>query len=178
MKRGFACQLANPKKCKGMRYDDVLVIAHKARRWGGKGGRKYDTYKREIEKRMLDRGLSEEEAVAELKELKGKDRHAYDVLLDRKSFGGQGGRKYDAYKREIEKRMLDRGLSEEEAVAELKELKGKDRHAYDVLLDRKSFGDQGGWKYDTYNEEIEKRMLDRGLSQNACWIGALVKRRR
>jgi hypothetical protein len=89
---------------------------------------------------MLDRGLSQEETVTELKELKGKDRHAYDVLLDRKSFGGEGGWKYDAYNEEIEKRMLDRGLSQEEAVAELKELKGKDRHAYDVSPDRKSFG--------------------------------------
>jgi hypothetical protein len=165
IKRGFACRLAGGKKCKGMRYADILVIAHKVRRWAGQGGRKYDAYKREIEKRMLDRGLTEEEAVAELKELKGKDRHAYDLLLDRRSFGGQGGRKYDAYKREIEKRMLDRGLSEQEAVAELKELKGKDRHAYDLLLDRRSFGGQGGRKYDAYNEEIEKRMLDRGLSE-------------
>jgi hypothetical protein len=37
---------------------------------------------------MLDRGLTEGEAVAELKELKGKDRHPYDIWLDRRNLTG------------------------------------------------------------------------------------------
>jgi hypothetical protein len=47
----------------------------------------------------------------------------------------------------------------------MQQLKGKDRHAYDLWLDRRSFGGKGGWKYDAYTEEIEKRMVERGLTQ-------------
>ncbi len=112
--------------------------------WGGQGGRKYDAYKREIEKRMLERDLTEEEAAAELKELKGKDRHAYDVLLDRRRFGGKGGSKYDAYNEEIEKRMVEWGLTREEAVDEMEQKKGKDRHPYNIMTDQRNAGQSRG----------------------------------
>jgi hypothetical protein len=60
---------------------------------------------------------------------------------------------------------LSPDLTQEEAVDEMQQLKGKDRHAYDLWLDRRSFGGKGGWKYDAYTEEIEKRMVERGLTQ-------------
>ena len=87
VKRGFAFQLAGGRKCKGMRYADILVIAHKVRSWAGK----YDAYNAEINKRVRERGITEEEAAVEMEELKGKDRHAYNRSLDGKSHGGRLG---------------------------------------------------------------------------------------
>ncbi len=73
-----------------------------------------------------------------MEELKGEDRHAYSLLLDRKSFGGKGGHDYEDYNAEIKKRMLERDLTEEEAAAEMEERKGEDRHAYSLFNDNES----------------------------------------
>ena len=79
-----------------------------------------------------------------MQQLKGKDRHAYDLWLDRRSFGGKGGWKYDAYTEEIEKRMVERGLTQEEAVDEMEQKKGKDRHPYNLLNDQRNAGRSRG----------------------------------
>jgi len=75
-----------------MRYADILVIAHKVKTWGGKGGRKHDAYRAEINKRMLERDITEEQAAADMQELKGKDRHAYNRLNDSKVVASQLGK--------------------------------------------------------------------------------------
>jgi len=75
-----------------MRYADILVIAHKVKTWGGKGGRKHDAYLAEIKNRMLEEEITEEEAAADMEDLKGKDRHEYNRLNDSKVVASQLGR--------------------------------------------------------------------------------------
>ncbi len=146
-------------------HTDILVIAHKVRSWAGKGGRKYDAYNAEINKCVRERGITQEEAATEMEELEGKDRHAYNRSLDGKTHGGKGGSAYDAYNTEINKRVRGRGITKEEAAAEMEELEGEDRHEYNRLLDTKSWAAKGGSVYDAYNTEIDKSVRERGITK-------------
>ena len=77
------------------------------RRWGGKGGRQYDDFRRVIEKLKLEFLLTEDQAIAQLETVKGDERHAYIVGIDGKTRGGKyGGEHYDDFRHEVAKLKL------------------------------------------------------------------------
>jgi hypothetical protein len=73
---GVSMHLAGGDSCEGMRYADILERARNVRSWGGKGGRLYDKHKVAIHQRMLEKGITEEAAVAELAAVTGESRDA------------------------------------------------------------------------------------------------------
>jgi hypothetical protein len=125
---------------------------------------RFDDFRRVVEQLKTDFKITEEEAVARLQAVKGKLRHAYLICLDGQAWGGQGGTKYDDFRRVVEQLKTHFKITEEEAVARLQAVKGNLRHAYLVLMDARAKGGQENSKVATAERIARMDELDELLA--------------
>ena len=127
----------------------------------------------EVLKRVTERVITAEAAIAELAAVSGPLRDAYNLGLDGKSWGGRGGAAYDDDAAEVFKRVRDRGTTAEAAIAEIAAVSSPLRLALYILgLDGKSsggkIGGRGGAVYDDHAAEVLKRVTERGITEGAA----------